>query len=129
MGQDSADPYKSVVLVADGDTFEARYVALTLEARGLSVLGPCASAEQAQLALQGGEPIGAAVIGYDWTITAPELLQLVQQFGVPCLLLSSNQATRQAALPPNVALLVKPFAAFQVADWVVGVLPAEPVYS
>ena len=121
--------HEGTVLVVDGDTFEAAYVAATLEARGLLVLGPCDSAEQARLALESGQPIAAAVIGHDWTIAAPWLVQLAQQAGVPCLLLFPNQASRQASLPPGAPSLVKPFAAFQVADWVVSVLPAEPARS
>jgi hypothetical protein len=114
-----------VVLVAAGDTFEAGYIADTLEARGIPVLRACIEPDEVQPALQRTGRVRAAVIGHHWANKAPELLDAVTAADIPWLLLMPSQTTPRAAYPVDTPILAKPFAAYQVADWVVAAIDRQ----
>jgi CheY-like chemotaxis protein len=113
------------VLVADPDAFVAGYVVATLEDRGLPVAGPFVDAEQALVALTTDPAIRAAVISQVLTAAAPELLDAAERAGVPVLLLLANPAPGGAQTAADTAVLAKPFAGYQVADWASAVLRDE----
>jgi hypothetical protein len=111
------------VMVLDGDMFEAGYVAATLQARGLQVVGPFADPAQARSAL-GCEPkVRAAAVAQDVAIAAPEVIQAMHEAGVHVLLLLPSVGN--ATFPVSGDVLAKPFAAYQVADWAIQVLAGE----
>jgi hypothetical protein len=111
------------VMVLDADMFEAGYVASTLQARGFQVVGPFADPAQARSAL-GCEPkIRAAAVAQDVAIAAPEVIEAMHEAGVRVLLLLPSVG--DATCPTSGDVLAKPFAAYQVADWAIGVLADE----
>ncbi|WP_267393738.1 MULTISPECIES: hypothetical protein [unclassified Sphingomonas] len=112
----------AVVMVADADAFEASYVSATLGARGVQVLGPFAELTAAQLALDSEPQLTAAVIGQPSVAAAAPLTAALQRRGVPYLLLLPYPSLRSGVAEAGTPRLIKPFAAYQVADWVAGVL-------
>ncbi|MCC2976590.1 hypothetical protein LK533_07865 [Sphingomonas sp. PL-96] len=110
-------------MVLDADMFEAGYVATTLQARGLQVVGPFGDAEQARSALAREPKVRAAAVAQDMAIAAPELLDAMRSDGVHVLLLLPSVADAASHVSGDV--LAKPFAAYQVADWASAILVGE----
>lgn len=113
----------AAVLVVDDDPFEADYVVSVLRTRRVSVLGPVADPDAA-IAAAASYPIGAAVLGLRRVRDRAALVALLERRGVPRLLLSGATGT---SVPAGQPVLARPFAAFQVADWVSHALASEPV--
>lgn len=65
------------------------------------------------------------MIGHGWANTAPELLEAGAAANMPWLLLMPSQTTPRAAYPVDTPVLAKPFAAYQVRDWVVAVIDRQ----
>lgn len=108
-------PPSHIVLLADDDVFECGYVEAVLAARGIAVVGS-SIAEEPVLATIEGQALSAAVVTHP---SEPQMLDALGRQGIPYLVLA-----RQADIPvdPNRPVLVRPFAAYQVADWVLTVL-------
>lgn len=104
------------VLIIDEDAFEAGYVASVLEPCGIDVVGPFPDMRDALAAIE-TDGLQAAVIGrQDDAETGGSLLAALHAREVPYLsLLHGIRATTVAAGHP---VLAKPFAAYQVADWI-----------
>ena len=110
---------KSKVLIADADAFEAGYVAESLRRTGVDVAGPLRT---------GGEVL--AVLGCS---TAPQVVVLAAQLsdggsaavldelrrlGIRHMVLIGSTAEHALGDLTETPVLSKPFAAYQVADWV-----------
>ena len=106
-----------MVLLADAASFEAGYLVAVLHARGVEVLGPSTdlSCALAAIATPRGclvvlaHPFGAEDRG--------RLIEALSASGTPCLTLPPSAALRPLR---HAAVLERPFAAYQVADWVIG---------
>jgi hypothetical protein len=102
------------VLIVDADTFEAGYVSSMLEDLKVNVLY-YADARNAISAISKDSTIRAAIVG-----SVADLADVISELklrNLPYLLLLP--AGRKLSLDTNgVPILVKPFAAYQVADWV-----------
>lgn len=107
-----------VVLIADGDSFEGNYVATVLAGVGACIVGPLRSIQEVR-AYFAFAPIPSAVVlgtqladGSGW-----ELVDALRGCGVPHLLLIGSHSRDESDRHPGVAVLRKPFAAYQVMEW------------
>lgn len=108
----------------DGNAFQASYIQSELECRGIPVLGSFADPEEAISNLDAEINIRAAIIAQATQGIATPLTDALRQRKVPYLLLLPSNAMKHEAKPTEAPLLVQPFAAYQVADWVAGVFGA-----
>lgn len=100
------------VLLVNNDRFEAGYLRTVLEDQHLYVLGPYKSGAAALDVLH-AERIDAAIVADDLSGGVTDALQ---QQGIPYLSLMHQPATGR---PLDRPVLVRPFAAYQVAEWVI----------
>jgi hypothetical protein len=105
------------VLIVDDDTFRSRYVASGLARLDATIIGPVAAASEACSLIENGL-IPEAVIMADHLADGPAeaLLRKVRCLGIPHLVLIEN-GPREPGLAAT-PVLMRPFASFQVADWV-----------
>lgn len=110
-----------VLLVAD-DHFERSYVGTVLAARGVGILGPFAHPLPALAAIATTTP-DAAVMAWSGDPAAGQPLsdELVRR-AIPCLTVT------QVPMPATDtdSRLTRPFAAFQVAEWVSAAITPRP---
>jgi hypothetical protein len=117
---------ESVVLIADGDSFEGDYVAAVLAGSGARIVGPLRSIQEVRDYFAGA-PVPSAVVlgtqladGSGW-----ELVDALQGCGIPHLLLIGSHSRDDSDRHPGVAVLRKPFAAYQVMEWAAQFAPVE----
>jgi DNA-binding response OmpR family regulator len=102
------------VLIVDADTFEAGYVSSMLEDLKVNILYH-ADAGNALRAISVDSVIHAAIVG--WVAESADVIRELKSRNIPYLLLLP--ADRKLGIDTSgVSILVKPFAAYQVADWV-----------
>ncbi len=105
-----------VVLIGDEASFAGGYVAAVLRARALSVIGPIGDLVRALELVKAPETRVVIFLGDVAANGAPDLLAALTDRTLPCLTLTA------AGTPtPNErhgTILPQPFAAFQVAKWV-----------
>ena len=106
----------------DRDAFQAGYVSSELGCRGIRVLGGFASAEEAIQALQAEPNIRAAIVAQATHVMASPLVDALKRRNVPYLLLLPSNTMKHETEIIETPVLAKPFAAYQVADWVSGIL-------
>ncbi|MEG3088285.1 hypothetical protein [Sphingomonas sp. PB4P5] len=109
-------PPRVTALVVDTDSFEAGYVASVLTERNVAVLGPFGDVETALAAIVDTPP-QTAILGRQQSLESRgRLVAALAERGIPYLSLLQS-----AVVPPalrNHAVLAKPFAGYQVAEWV-----------
>lgn len=103
-------PACAAVLIADHDLFQGGYVEAVLIARGIATLGPFRDAESAIAAIE-TPGLGAAVIAQP-SDGAGGLAEELDRRGIPFLTLTHLADDRTGPT------LERPFAGYQVADWV-----------
>jgi hypothetical protein len=104
-----------VILVANDASFEAGYVSAVLRDRGIEVLVPACEVQGVVQAITAGERCSVIVCHPLSAQDRADLLKALTDHGIPCLNLIGATVTRSANDEP---VLAKPFAAYQVADWV-----------
>jgi hypothetical protein len=104
-----------VILVAKQASFEAGYVSAVLKDRGIEVLAPAPEVQGVVQAIMAGERCSVIVCHPLGAQDRADLLQALTDHEVPCLTLIGATVTRTAHDEP---VLARPFAAYQVADWV-----------
>ncbi|MDR6125915.1 DNA-binding NarL/FixJ family response regulator [Sphingomonas sp. SORGH_AS802] len=110
---DVPSPPHALVLLIDDAGFERDYVHGVLTARGIEVLGPFADS-RAGFAAIGNVPPDAAVVA--WSGPPADRQRLSDELArraIPCLTIGDEP--RPVVLDTH---LPRPFAAFQVAEWV-----------
>ena len=107
-----------VWLIADGDSFEGDYVAAVLRAAGTRIVGPLRSVREVRDYFANAPLPCAVVLGSHLTDGSGwELVDALRGCGVPHLLLIGAQSRDDSARHPGIAVLHKPFSAYQVRDW------------
>jgi aspartate/glutamate racemase len=104
-----------VILLAKQASFEAGYVSAVLNDRGIEVLAPAPEVQGVVQAIVAGERCSVIVCHTLSAQDRADLLQALTDHDVPCLTLIGPMVTRTANDEP---VLARPFAAYQVADWV-----------
>jgi hypothetical protein len=120
------------ILLAADDAFQCGYVASGLLPLGATIIGPVSAASAACSLIEEGAAVDA-VIMFDRLAdgSAEALLSMVRLRQIPHLVLLEEQGPLPRELAPS-PVLQRPFASFQVADWVTSlgqqscVTPAEP---
>jgi CheY-like chemotaxis protein len=115
---------KSKVLIADADAFEAGYVAESLRRTGMDVAGPLQTCGEVLHVLGASPAPQVVVLAAQLRDGAPaEVLDELRRRGIRHMVLigSTEHALGDLTATP---VLSKPFAAYQVADWVQGVVDA-----
>lgn len=105
-----------VVLIGDEASFASGYVAAVLRGRALSVIGPIGDLARAIEQAKSPDTRVVILIGDVSANGAPDLLAALADGGLPCLTLTAAGTpmfTERYGL-----ILPQPFAAFQVARWV-----------
>lgn len=120
MSESPGSPVGQAVLLVNEDAFESGYVASVLGARGITVVGPYADVPSALHALEAAAPIGAAVTSGRFSDGMADILfRELAGRAVPHLTLIS---AKDIPVASHRLTLARPFAGYQVADWVVYVL-------
>lgn len=105
-----------VVLIGDEASFVGGYVAAVLRERALSVVGPIGDLAHAIERVRAPETRVVIFIGDVAANGAPDLVSALADRGLPCLTLTA--ADTPIATEQYGPVLPQPFAAFQVARWV-----------
>jgi hypothetical protein len=105
---------KPTIIVIDADTFEATYASSMLEDSGINIVY-YAEADQAIQAILRDTTIRAAIIGS--LPNSSSVISTLNTRQLPYLLLLPANSNRQL-FGNGISVLAKPFAAYQVADWV-----------
>jgi CheY-like chemotaxis protein len=115
------------VLIADADAFEAGYVAESLRRTGMDVAGPLQTGGEV-LAVLGASPAPQVVVLAaqlrDGCPTA--VLGELRRRGIRHMVLIGSDAEHALGDLTETPVLAKPFAAYQVADWIQGAVD-EPL--
>jgi hypothetical protein len=113
---ETPDAARPAVLIVDNDEFEASYVETVLVDRGVHVIRSTQCIEQA-LDLVRTPGLRAAIIAQpNVSVPGDRLASELREIGIPYLTLA-RPTSRSAPLTGEPAL-TRPFAAYQVADWV-----------
>lgn len=107
------------ILIADNDTFRREYVLSGLVPLGVTIVGPTLTSSEACNLLESSS-IADVVIMSDRLDDGPadQLISAVRRLGIPHLVLVGSERPAVHELAAS-SVLQKPFAAFQVADWVI----------
>jgi hypothetical protein len=104
------------ILIIDDDGFEAGYVSSTLEPHGINPIGPFAEVHDVIAAIDTSAPCGA-IIGHQNDYQGRmRIVGALEERGIPYLTLLRPVGSRLAG--ENRPVLRKPFAGYQVAEWV-----------
>ncbi|MEP9400404.1 hypothetical protein [Sphingomonas sp. VNH70] len=110
-----------VVVIGDEASFAGGYIAAVLRDHALSVIGPISALPHAIELVKAPETRVVVFIEDVAANAVPDLLSALADRGLPCLTLTA------AGTPPSARrhgpILPQPFAAFQVARWVLEQLP------
>lgn len=120
MSQPAASSRSAVVIFAHADPFRTSYVADVLAGRGIAAVGPL-DAASAIAAVGNGElapPHPALLVDTDDTRDRLSLMAALRERDVPFLILTDDLPE----LPPDEPALRYPYAAYQVADWLISVV-------
>lgn len=119
---------RAFVLLVSDDDFTAGYVTTTLLERDFQIVRRSAADMTAMVASDASEPLDAAIIVPRHLGQATEhSAAWLRRQRIPYLLLLQPAAARRRDKPEDVPLLVEPFAAYQVADWVEQVIGGSDV--
>lgn len=105
-----------VVLIGDEASFAGGYVAAVLRGRALSVIGPIGDLARAVELVKAPETRVVVFLEDVAVNGAPDLLASLADRGLPCLTLTAAGTPMSAERYGPI--LPQPFAAFQVARWV-----------
>jgi hypothetical protein len=106
------------ILLAADDAFQCRYVASGLLPLGATIIGPVSAASVACGLIEEGAAVDAVIMCDRLADGSAEaLLSMVRLRQIPHLVLLEEQGFLPRELAPT-PVLRRPFASFQVADWV-----------
>ena len=109
------------VLIADADAFEGAYVAESLRRTGMDVAGPLQTCGEV-LGVLGASPAPQVVVlaAELRDGASAEVLGELRRRGIRHMVLIGSTAEHALGDLTETPVLAKPFAAYQVADWVLG---------
>jgi hypothetical protein len=112
---DAAMPAVSILLV-DDDAFEAGYVSSTLEMHGIRPIGPFDAVQDVLTAIDSSAPCGAIIGHRNDYQERIRIVAALEERSIPYLTLL--RPVGSALLGNDRPVLRKPFAGYQVAEWV-----------
>ena len=107
------------VLIVGTEAFEGGYVASVLAARDIRVAGPHATLEEGLEAIDTARP-SAAIVSPRTDNLLLGVIEALEERRIPYLTLIGSDA---AAVMGDRPFLTRPFAGYQLADWVVAAVP------
>lgn len=111
-------PHGMTILIADQDEFESGYIASALTAAGAVVIGPFRSRSELAIAIGAGPDPRAIIIGARLADgTTWDLAERMCADGIDHLVLIGSVADEEGRDLTDMAVLRRPFAAYQVVEW------------
>lgn len=111
-------PHGMTILIADQDDFESGYIASALTAAGAVVIGPVRSCDDLAAVMAAGPEPRAIIVGArladgpTW-----DLVDRMRRDGTDHLVLIGRPADEEGRDLTDMAVLRRPFAAYQVVEW------------
>jgi hypothetical protein len=114
-----------LILLVEADTFLAGYIGDSLKQAGAQILGPARTVEEANTSIVHlREPPHAAVVSADIFEAAGSAIgDALTVLGVPLLLIAGRRPLKPETMSHT--MLATPFAAYQIVDYLTGVLPVQ----